>query len=96
MTFLLFTGDMLRPWTTRMSNKNKQSKCLLSHLTNGKSHSFVGLSGGQIFHEMMLRLGVKHICESEIAKGKVSEKSLVADFLYHRSWIPWWCYLARF
>ena len=24
--------------------------------------SFVGLSGGQIFHEMMLRQGVKHIC----------------------------------
>ncbi|KAJ3481536.1 hypothetical protein NLJ89_g12203 [Agrocybe chaxingu] len=24
-------------------------------------HSFVGLSGGQIFHEMMLRHGVKHI-----------------------------------
>jgi hypothetical protein len=28
---------------------------------------FVGLSGGQIFHEMMLRLGVKHICESSLA-----------------------------
>jgi len=26
------------------------------------SHSFVGLSGGQIFNEMMLRQGVKHIC----------------------------------
>ena len=24
--------------------------------------SFVGLSGGEIFHEMMLREGVKHIC----------------------------------
>ena len=24
--------------------------------------SFVGLSGGQIFHEMMLRQGVKHVC----------------------------------
>ena len=24
--------------------------------------SFVGLSGGEIFHEMMLRHGVKHIC----------------------------------
>ena len=27
-------------------------------------HSFVGLSGGEIFHEMMLRQGVKHICQS--------------------------------
>ena len=26
--------------------------------------SFVGLSGGEIFHEMMLRQGVKHICAS--------------------------------
>ena len=26
-------------------------------------HSFVGLSGGEIFHEMMLRQGVKHICK---------------------------------
>lgn len=26
-------------------------------------HSFVGMNGGQIFHEMMLRHGVKHICE---------------------------------
>jgi acetolactate synthase-1/2/3 large subunit len=25
-------------------------------------HSFVGMTGGDIFHEMMLRQGVKHIC----------------------------------
>jgi acetolactate synthase-1/2/3 large subunit len=25
-------------------------------------HSFVGMNGGQIFHEMMLRHGVEHIC----------------------------------
>lgn len=23
----------------------------------------VGMSGGEIFHEMMLRLGVKHVCK---------------------------------
>src|SRR2546423_6189023 len=36
----------------------------ISH--NGRAHnlhSFIGLSGGEIFHEMMLRQGVKHICE---------------------------------
>lgn len=27
-----------------------------------RDHSFVGMTGGQIFHEMMLRQGVKHIC----------------------------------
>lgn len=26
-------------------------------------HSFVGMKGGEIFHEMMLRQNVKHICE---------------------------------
>lgn len=25
-------------------------------------HSFVGMTGGEIFHEMMLRQGVQHIC----------------------------------
>jgi len=27
----------------------------------GHDHSFMGMSGGQIFHEMMLRQGVKHV-----------------------------------
>lgn len=27
-------------------------------------HSFVGMTGGEIFHEMMLRQGVKHVCTS--------------------------------
>lgn len=27
-------------------------------------HSMVGMTGGEIFHEMMLRQGVKHICMS--------------------------------
>lgn len=26
-------------------------------------HSFVGMKGGEIFHEMMLRQGVKHVCK---------------------------------
>lgn len=26
--------------------------------------SFIGCSGGEVFHEMMLRHGVKHICAS--------------------------------
>jgi len=26
-------------------------------------HSFVGMKGGEIFHEMMLRHGVKHVCK---------------------------------
>jgi acetolactate synthase-1/2/3 large subunit len=30
-------------------------------------HSFVGMKGGEIFHEMMLRQGVKHICTNDSA-----------------------------
>lgn len=26
-------------------------------------HTFVGKNGGEIFHEMMLRQGVKHVCK---------------------------------
>lgn len=28
----------------------------------------VGMSGGEIFHEMMLRQGVKHVCEFSVPK----------------------------
>ncbi|KAJ8589679.1 acetolactate synthase [Rhizopogon salebrosus TDB-379] len=34
---------------------------LESHTNAPLDHSFVGMSGGQIFHEMMLRHGVKHV-----------------------------------
>jgi len=30
-------------------------------------HSFVGMTGGEIFHEMMLRHGVHHICVIQIS-----------------------------
>jgi acetolactate synthase-1/2/3 large subunit len=31
-------------------------------------HSFVGMTGGEIFHEMMLRQGVKHICTTPVSQ----------------------------
>ncbi|KAI4153062.1 MAG: hypothetical protein L6R39_001683 [Caloplaca ligustica] len=34
--------------------------------------SFVGLSGGEIFHEMMLRQGVKHVCKIQSAPSQPS------------------------
>ncbi len=34
-------------------------------------HSFVGMKGGEIFHEMMLRHDVKHVCESSIDSAPV-------------------------
>lgn len=30
---------------------------------NDLPHRFIGMSGGEIFHEMMLRQGVKHVCK---------------------------------
>lgn len=32
-------------------------------------HSFVGMKGGEIFHEMMKRQGVKHICMTPTDNG---------------------------
>lgn len=37
-------------------------------------HSFVGMTGGQIFHEMMLRQGVKHICTSQSPPNKETRR----------------------
>jgi acetolactate synthase-1/2/3 large subunit len=37
-------------------------------------HSFVGMTGGQIFHEMMLRQGVKHICTFPVSAEQREEK----------------------
>ncbi len=46
-------------------------------------HSFVGMTGGQIFHEMMLRHGVKHICTLRMCRLYVFELTP------RPSWIPW-------
>lgn len=35
-------------------------------------HSFVGKTGGEIFHEMMLRQGVKHVCECNYERRMVA------------------------
>lgn len=54
-------------------------------------HSFVGMTGGQIFHEMMLRQDVKHICELCHCIEAISVPILTSN-----SWLPWWCYSAGF
>lgn len=50
-------------------------------------HSFVGMNGGEIFHEMMLRHDVKHVCKSQPSLDS-SDNSLTI----HSSWISWWCH----
>lgn len=48
-------------------------------------HSFVGMTGGEIFHEMMLRHGVKHICTS--APWHIMSIGEFANVT--TSWLPW-------
>jgi len=36
------------------------------------AHSFIGMTGGAIFHEMMLRQGVKHVCTLFCVKLRLS------------------------
>lgn len=43
---------------------NDVQQPLRPYRPQGMDHSFVGMTGGEIFHEMMLRQGVKHVCES--------------------------------
>ena len=50
--------------------------------------SFVGLSGGEIFHEMMLRQGVKHICKREQSRNRHMMLTLISR-------LPWRCHSTR-
>lgn len=45
------------------TNKFKDVQPLSPFRQPEMDHSFVGMKGGEIFHEMMLRQGVKHVCE---------------------------------
>ena len=63
------------PERTRPSpafNREDYSRYNVSPLSPYKApemdHSFVGMTGGQIFHEMMLRQNVKHICTQLLAQ----------------------------
>jgi hypothetical protein len=51
-------------------------------------HSFVGMKGGEIFHEMMLRHDVKHICTNVLfsaANGAVAWTNTLFSWLPRRS-----------
>jgi hypothetical protein len=58
-------------------------------------HSFVGMTGGQIFHEMMLRHGVKHVCTCarRIFFPRYLKNGMLIISL--PSWLPWWCHSSR-
>lgn len=60
------TATAERPVPSPAFNRDDSRRNEVSPLRPYKSqeldHSFVGMTGGEIFHEMMLRQDVKHIC----------------------------------
>ena len=52
-----------RPTPSPAFNREETSERFAPKNTPEMDHSFVGMKGGEIFHEMMLRHNVKHICE---------------------------------
>lgn len=57
-------------------------------------HSFVGMKGGEIFHDMMLRHGVKHVCKWRFPSGVFA--SLRGILTQNSSRLPRWCDSPRF
>lgn len=55
------TGARNRP-APAFNREDYNIQPLKPYRTPEMDHSFVGMTGGEIFHEMMLRQGVKHIC----------------------------------
>lgn len=51
------------PAFNRDEPKSREPQPLQPFRQPEMDHSFVGMKGGEIFHEMMLRHGVKHICK---------------------------------
>ena len=56
------TQSRSRPSPAFNREDHKEVQPLKQYRSPAMDHSFVGMTGGEIFHEMMLRQGVKHIC----------------------------------
>jgi acetolactate synthase-1/2/3 large subunit len=56
------TETRARPAPAFNREDGKEPQPLKPYRSPEMDHSFVGMKGGQIFHEMMLRQNVKHIC----------------------------------
>jgi acetolactate synthase I/II/III large subunit len=50
------------PAFNRDDSRLREPQRLKPAKTTQLDHSFVGMNGGEIFHEMMLRHNVKHVC----------------------------------
>ncbi len=79
------------PAFNRDDNRWRDVQPLQPYRQPEMDHSFVGMTGGAIFHEMMLRQGVKHVCE--LMRGCEECVTYVANAVL--SWLPRWCYPPR-
>ena len=57
------TRTVPSPAFNREDSKLRDVQPLQPYRQPELDHSFVGKNGGEIFHEMMLRQGVKHVCK---------------------------------
>lgn len=57
------TRTIPSPAFNREDTKARDVQQLQPYRQPELDHSFVGMKGGEIFHEMMLRQGVKHVCK---------------------------------
>jgi acetolactate synthase-1/2/3 large subunit len=57
------TRTVPSPAFNREDSKLRDAQPLQPYRQPELDHSFVGKNGGEIFHEMMLRQGVKHVCK---------------------------------
>lgn len=57
------TRTVPSPAFNREDSKLRDAQPLQPYRQPEMDHSFIGKNGGEIFHEMMLRQGVKHVCK---------------------------------
>ena len=57
------TRTVPSPAFNREDSKLREAQPLQPYRQPELDHSFIGKNGGEIFHEMMLRQGVKHVCK---------------------------------
>ena len=86
------TASRSRPSPAFNREDYKDVQPLKQYRSPAMDHSFVGMTGGEIFHEMMLRQGVKHICTPFFAR---ETPILVNIRLTLPSRLPRWCYSPR-
>jgi hypothetical protein len=88
------TQSRSRPSPAFNREDYKDVQPLKQYRSPAMDHSFVGMTGGEIFHEMMLRQGVKHICMTHLTM-LTSNLCTKLQVLTPPSRLPRWCDSSR-